>query len=163
MGIETRFVNWGASTIPLATHQGCSPALHQLRRHLAEVHRMYFLGCAVGRPIRGGSLPSAHSWGAALDMGYAGTQREQVARELVVELVAYSSEWGLQAIHDYVGSRIWRAGRTPDESEACTKWWKAQKPDGNGMGSPGSRWLHLEVTPEGWNDSRSARQRGVTS
>jgi hypothetical protein len=106
-------------------------------------------------------VPSVHSWGAAIDLGYPPELRPVVETDVMAYLIAWSDEWNLSAIHDYVGSRIWRAGRTADEADCCTLWWKAQKRSAGGMGHSWANWLHLEVTEAGWDDDRTEQERGI--
>jgi hypothetical protein len=119
------------------------------------------LGCFGPRAIRGGELPSTHSYGAAVDVNYGDAHAPEHV-QLCGYLVAWSEEWGIQAIHDYVECRIWRAGRTTNPAEACSKWWRAQRPDSNGMGSEWAHWLHVEVRPDRWADYRTEAQRNIT-
>lgn len=85
-----------------------------------------------------------------------------VREQLIGYLVGWSAEWGISAIHDYVGQRIWRAGRTPDVTEACSGWWRAQKPDASGMGQAWAKWVHVEVSERAWGDVRPERDRGIS-
>jgi hypothetical protein len=138
----------------------CSPGLLSLRTTLTRRWGMTTLGCYGVRPIRLGVLPSTHSYGAADDVSYRDLGRDRMLSEVLPYLIGWSSEWGLQAIHDYVGCRIWRSDRTSDVGDACTEWWRAQKPSaGNGMGQTWATYLHLEVFPTMWADSRSEADR----
>lgn len=138
----------------------CSPALLQLRSELQGRWGLTSLGCYGPRAVRGGTSASTHTWGAAIDLSYSAAPL-QTQNEVCGFLVAWSAEWGLQAIHDYRRSRIWRAGRTSDPADACSLWWKAQRRDRNGMGQLWATWLHVEVHPDRWTDARSAPERGI--
>lgn len=139
----------------------CSPALVQLGHDLHSRWPTTFLGCYGNRPIRGGIATSTHAFGAALDVSYGAQNFPWARDQMAGYLVAWSEEWGLQAIHDYRAQRIWRAGRTPNVDDACSLWWKAQRKDSNGMGQTWANWFHLEVHPDRWYDDRSATERGV--
>lgn len=139
----------------------CSPALVALRNDLEVRWLTTNLGCYGPRPIRGATAPSTHSWGAAIDLGLA-LSPPQAREEICAYLVAWSAEWGVQAVHDYLGCRIWRAGRTPNAADACTLWWRAQRRSTNGMGQPWANWLHIEVLADRWSNGQSAQQRGIT-
>lgn len=146
--------------VPAGRFDRCSPALGELRETLAERWSFSSLGCFGVRPIRLGELPSTHSYGAAIDLSYRQLGRVRMLAEVVPYLIAWSDEWGIQAVHDYVGCRIWRAGRTRVVAEACDRWWKAQRPSpGTGMGQAWADWLHIEIHPSRWDDARSESER----
>lgn len=140
----------------------CSPALRALELELEHRFGTTSLGCYGVRSVRGGIAPSTHGYGAALDVDYGRLNVDERRQEIAVWCIAWSEEWKLQAVHDYIGCRIWRAGRTTNPADACSLWWKAQRRDSNGMGSLWAHWLHLEVHPSGWNDPRGALDRGIT-
>lgn len=112
------------------------------------------LGCFATRPIRGSTtVPSTHSFGAALDLGYPPGEDEVIGSHVAGFLVAWSDELGVDAIHDYRRCRIWHAGRTPVLDEACTLWWRAQRRNRvTGMGQSWANHLHIEVHPLRWGD-----------
>lgn len=159
--IGTDFTSWASVPDARSRFTRCSPNLDQLRAAMTRRWRMKSLGCYGPRPIAGTSVPSNHSYGAAVDMGYDPAQRELVEHEVLAYLIAWSDEWHLGAIHDYRASRIWRAGRTADEGECCTLWWKAQRRASSGMGQSWANWLHLETTEAGWDDDRWESERGI--
>lgn len=161
MGIATGFHDYGRLGAPSGVGGRCSPALKHLASATSRRYGTTNLGCYGVRPIRGGEVPSTHSFGAAIDLGTA-SLAEEVRNHLIGYLVGNSSGWGIQAIHDYRGSRIWRAGRTSRADEACTKWWRAQRPDSNGMGQPWAHWLHVEVHPTSWAADWTEAQRGIS-
>lgn len=115
---------------------------------------MVNMGCYGARPIRGSdTIPSSHTFGAAIDVGYPAEQDDAIAAQVAPWIVARSFEANIDAIHDYRRCRIWRAGRTSSIDEACTEWWKAQRPSKvTGMGQVWANHLHLEVTADGWGD-----------
>lgn len=160
MAFATEFRSWQDFPTP-AHHDGCSPNLVLV---LAELARrwpgIYNLGCFGRRPVRGGTAPSSHWNGAAIDAGYPAELDAVVRDQVAPFLVARSAELNVQAVHDYRRCRIWRAGRTALEADACTAWWKAQKRSRTtGMGQEWCNHLHIEVTPEGWGDDTPIRQR----
>lgn len=124
-----------------------------------ERYRMVSLGCFGVRPIRLGELPSTHSYGAAIDLSYRNVGRQVALEQIVPYLIGWSAEWGIQAVHDYVGCRIWRAARTANVNEACDRWWKAQRPDSAGMGQAWADYFHVEVDPVRWSDERTEAER----
>lgn len=160
MTINHTFTDW--RPVPLGEpFNRDSPALQQLLLATGRRYGCRSLGCYHQRPVRGSSAPSVHSWGAAIDIGYRGSRDANVREMLCGYLVGNSAEWGVSAVHDYVGQRIWRAGRTNDASEACSGWWRAQRRDSHGMGQTWAKWLHVEVTRSGWMDPRSESDRGI--
>lgn len=153
--IAHRFYDWSGGA-PDGLGGRCSPRLLLVRRELADRWPFFVnLGCFGKRPIRGSTtVPSTHSWGAALDLGYPPDEDPVIRDHVAGFLVAWSEELGLDLIGDYRRCRIWRAGRTPDMSDACTVWWKAQRPSSvTGMGQPWANHLHLEVHPSRWGDT----------
>lgn len=161
MTFQVQYEGWEVARRPLAQYRVCSPALVSLRNEVREKYGLVSLGCHGVRPVRGGTAPSVHSWGAAIDLSYRGLGRAGIVGDVLPWLVGWSGEWGIQAIHDYVGSRIWHAGRTATTDDACDRWWRAQRRDASGMGQSWGDWLHVEVHPNGWGDGRSAAERGV--
>lgn len=144
--------------------RSCSPNLHLIERELAARWHTMNMGCFGARPIRGSeTVPSSHSWGAAIDIGFVPAQYSSSdVQNMIGFLIGWSSELHLSALHDYRGCRIWHAGRTAVADDACSKWWKAQKPSlVTGMGQGWANHLHLEVTPDGWSDASPLVDRGV--
>jgi hypothetical protein len=121
------------------------------------------------RPIRDGTVPSAHSYGAATDWRYEpnwlpGTNPTPVPRKVIVDelipwLINNSLELRIDSIHDYVGDRIWHAGRTMYLDDAHTRWWKDQNGAGAGMGESWARYLHIETTLPGFKDTTVILER----
>lgn len=165
MTLATHFYDWQHNGRPDALPSGCSPNLRALQTEL--VRRWPFftdLGCFSARPVRGStSVPSTHSYGAALDLGYPPSMDPVIRDHVAGFLVAWSAELGVQAIHDYRRRRIWRAGRTMDEADGCTRWWKLQVASSKtGMGMAWANHLHVETTPAMWLEVAEAWERGVT-
>lgn len=158
MAIATEFSDWQRSSAKpgRAPYDRCSPNLDAIGRYLRARWGGQSLGCYVVRPVVGGSRPSSHSYGAALDWRYAnpGPGRDVLLRDILPWLVNHSAELGIQALHDYVGSRIWRANRSGDANGG----WKKQSP-GSQMGQSWAQWIHVEVHPDAWADGRSVEDR----
>lgn len=160
--IADQFHDYQGNGVQPTWMRSCSPALTRL---LQDMERRWpavvSLGCYGPRPIRGGSSPSTHSFGAAIDVGYGALGHPDLRHDMIGYLIAWSQEWGIQAVHDYLGCRIWRAGRTPNSADACSQWWKAQRRSSEGMGQSWALWLHVEVHPDRWFDSATASERGI--
>lgn len=95
------------------------------------------------RPIRGGTAPSTHAFGAAIDIRWPSLE---VADRVIDWLIEWSAELGVQRIHDYGRGRYWQAG----------KGWLLRTP---GEGDPQS--LHIETTPDKWRDTTPIADRGI--
>lgn len=160
MTFARHFYDWQKLGPPPKLPSGCSPALRSLLADVDHRWQMKSLGCRDPKATSDSGGPSTHRW-AAIDLSYAVLGEKRAVDEVIPHLVAWSEEWGIQAIHHYRGSRIWRAGRTPNEADACSLWWKAQRPNSAGMGQSWASWLHVEVHPTRWNDARSGAARGI--
>lgn len=153
MTIQRRFFEWSKSGLDWSKppYEACSPNLLALRAHLdATWPGGQYLGCQGNRDIRAGGTVSTHSYGAAFDWRYP----DASANAVIVFLIANSAELGVDAIHDYLRSRIWHAGRTPDLGDAYTAWWRPQTPSTvNGMGQAWANYLHIETHPDAFTTS----------
>ena len=146
---KTRFYNWQkANATDYVKFRKASPNLVALKDYLCKRWGGASVGILNKRPIRGGTSPSSHTFGAALDWRYGDTvgHRHKVEVEVLPWLVEHSEELGIQAIHDYYGARIWRSVR-----EGGKRGWKAQ-PVKADMGASWAKWLHIETTKRGWKD-----------
>lgn len=150
MSVATEFRSWQAKP-PSALQQFArsSPALVALRTFVLAWFGGANLGIWGVRNVRGGTSLSSHAFGAAWDWSYRGIAggrdaARAKALEVIEWLIANSAELGVQAIHDYQGSRIWRAGRG----------WKDQPKDAEGMGQSWGDWLHVEIFETAWGDDR---------
>jgi hypothetical protein len=151
MSVETHFYNWGLLADPATPkYHTCSPNLICLGNYLGKRFAMTNNGCYGQRPIRGGTTPSVHWWGAATDRNYP--DRLTAKNVIIPFLIDNSHELHVQAIHDYFGSRIWRAGRTSSVADAHTSWWKTNT-TAEGMGDAWATYFHIETNPEGWGDA----------
>lgn len=152
----TRFHNWQE---PVAADyvrfRKESPNIVAIKDALIKRWGGTNIGIFVKRPIRHGTSPSSHSFGAALDWRYGDTvgHRQRVVDEVLPWLIENSEELGVQAIHDYYGCSIWRSVR-----EGQKRGWKEQ-PKKNEMGAPWARWLHIETTKKDWANSIRVDER----
>lgn len=160
MTVASEFYNWQTcGLVPGdAPFNRCSPALVAISKYLEEKYDGKDLGCFGVRPIRGGEAPSSHGFGAAIDWRYEdpGPGRETLLEEILPFLIDNSKELGIQAIHDYVGCRIWRANRA---SRPQGGWQKQKESPTSGMGQAWAGWIHIEVSKAAWDDARSVEQK----
>jgi hypothetical protein len=156
MTIAKEFTDWQKKpTSDLAKFAKASPALVSLKDYLVPTFGGANNGIYAVRNIRGSSRTlSSHSFGSALDYSYRGLPRS-VAINIIDFLVKNSEELGVQAIHDYMGSRIWRANRSGDKNQG----WSQQRKNKDGMGQPWGDWLHIEVNERKWSDGRSVLEK----
>jgi hypothetical protein len=152
--IGTEFHDWQRHS-PLIDPRfdEASPNLLAIGDELAKRWGMTDLGTFGKRPVRGGTLPSSHSYGAATDRRYYALGRARAVSEVLPFLIDLSAELGVQAIHDYLTARIWRAGRTANRGDAHGLWWKSQPINpATGMGQSWAVYFHIETTPTKWGD-----------
>jgi hypothetical protein len=148
----TLFTDWARKpATELAKFRRASPALVSLRDGLIErFPGAVSLGIYGVRDVRGGGALSTHSFGAAFDISYRALGRAKGV-EMIDFVYANSEELGVQAIHDYQASTIWRSVR----GAPGTGGWRPQTPSTtNGMGQAWADWLHLEVHEAAWGDGR---------
>ena len=103
-----KFYNWQHGTAgDRVKFRKASPNLVAINDYLCKRWGGTNVGIYVVRNIKDGSMPSSHSFGAALDWRYGDsiTARKKVIEEVLPWLVDNSSELGIQAIHDYVGCK----------------------------------------------------------
>lgn len=150
----TDFYNWQAApAAALKLFNKNSPNLVLIKGHVLGKFGGADLGMYGVRDIHGGTSYSSHAFGAAWDWSYRGLYDNKnvqagkdVAKLVSQYLIDNSEELGIQAIHDYISCRIWRANRATDANQG----WKVQAKDGNGMGQAWGNWLHIEVTRNDW-------------
>lgn len=143
--IGTEFYNWQAhQPADDPRYNRCSPNLQAIADELGKRWGMTNLGCYGERPIRAGTAPSSHSHGASIDRRYLESiGRARALSEVIPWLIDNSAELHVSSIHDYIGARIWHAGRG----------WKAQSPNrATGMGQSWAGYFHIETTLTGWGD-----------
>lgn len=150
---KTEFYNWQRGTAKDAVRfRKPSPNLVAINDYLCKRWGGSNVGIFVKRPIKGGSSPSSHSFGAALDWRYGDTvgARHKIESEVLPFLIENSVELGIQAIHDYYGCRVWRSVRVP----ASQRGWRTQTvgSQGGAMGQSWAKWLHIETTRSSWRN-----------
>jgi len=153
--IQTEFYNWQNSDLDWSKPpwNDCSVNLIELDKYMRWVWGGRWLGCHLDRSIIDGSTPSSHAYGSGYDWGWdrmshSGPGRTVVDEIIIPWLIAHSRELGLQAIHDYQRSRIWRPPGTSGRP-ADGDGWRIQ-PKGSQMGQDWARWLHLETHLNQW-------------
>jgi hypothetical protein len=156
--VATDFFDWQRSGLnpKRAPWTKCSPALVAIEEYLVEKWGGKRLGCHDDRSIRDGDSISSHAFGAALDWRYSdpGPGRKVLLSDIIPFLIENSKELGVQAIHDYVGCRIWRCNRANDSNGG----WKEQ-PKAGQMGQAWAQWIHIEVNRAQWKDGRSVDEK----
>lgn len=163
MAVQTKFKDWGSSGLnsKLPQFERVSPNTRALADYLVATFGGQIVGGHNERTIAGSSKKSAHAYGAASDWRYepnwlTNTTATTVNRQAVLDLILpwvieYGQELGIQAIHDYVGDRIWRPGRG----------WKKQNGAGAQMGESWARWIHFETTQEDFLNGMAIDRRGI--
>lgn len=161
MTVATEFHNWSDNPSETAKQrQDGSPALKRIRDfHLARWGGESLSAPSLYNPrkIRGGTKMSAHA-GSAVDLRWQdpGPGRSRLVDEILPFYIANSQELHIQAIHDYVGCRVWRANRSSDEHGG---WREQERGSHDGkMGDPSAQWIHLEINRTGWDDRRSVEE-----
>ena len=160
MAIATEFYDWARSGLKpgAAPYNKCSPALTAINKYLIDRWGGQSLGCFNVRDIKGTTVPSTHSWGAARDWRYQdpGPGRRVAKAEILPFLISNSKELGIQAIHDYVNSRIWRSSWYAQDGDG----WRDVKPNPDkGMGASWATYFHIEVNRSQWADGRSVEEK----
>jgi len=155
MTVNTVHTDWQHHTpAPDPRYDHCSPNLVAIYDAMAKRWGCTDIGCYGWRPIRGGTEPSSHGFGAARDIRYDHVGRYVAKDTILPHLINHSLEFHISAIHDYVGCRIWHAGRG----------WKDQTPQSAGgmpgMGQSWATYFHIETTEAGWRDNIPVTDRG---
>lgn len=152
------FYNWQGGLQPGAPYTYTSPNLKAVRDELGKRFGGTYLGGYGVRTIRDGEPWSSHAFGAAIDwrIDDATTRGNAIGW-----LVANFDVLGVQAVHDYVGCRIWRAHRYPGQDPAT--WWRPQvASSSNGMGQAWAVWLHIETDRTNWANATPVASRLTT-
>jgi len=100
------------------------------------------------RPMRGGSAPSLHCWGIALDWSWQDPGRA-TADAAIDFLLKNTGPLAIQAVHDYQRCRYWKS---------YDGWKDAKKSAESGFGQSWATWLHVERTWAAANDARPIDQ-----
>jgi hypothetical protein len=147
----TVYYNWQRAGFPpgVAPYNRLSPNLAALRDEVGKRFGGEWLGGYGVRPVRNGTAPSSHGFGAAFDWRI---EESTTRAALMSWLTTNYAALGVQAVHDYVGCRIWHAGRYPDQG--VNTWWRPQVASpATGMGQPWAKWLHIETSRDRWADA----------
>lgn len=132
------YYNWQKATkLDGLKFRSASPNLVEICDWLVKRWGGSKVGIFNRRPVRGGTEPSTHSYGAALDWRYARRDWAETAMEFIVK---NHKKLGVQMVVDYVGLRIWTEKHG----------WKKQKPNPHGMGQAWAKWIHVETTKDAW-------------
>lgn len=131
-----------------APYTKASPNLKALLTYLLANFGGQNLGIYVVRPITGGTSPSSHSFGAALDWGY-GTERLAALRAIDF-MIEYHELLGVQMIVDEAYARTWKCSR-PEFGGG--PGWKS------GVIKGGGSWLHIETHPDSWSNATPIAER----
>ena len=173
MTIQTSFFDWAHSGIDwnAPPYEAMAPNLVALNNWLVTNFGGQNLGLDdFDREIRSGGTISDHAYGAAIDWRYEPswlpntsprTLPRAEALKLADHIIDWSAEMGIQRIHDYVGDRIWTAGRTSNIADAHGAWWKPQNGAGSGMGESWARYFHFATTKGAFANSTPIVLRGV--
>mgnify|MGYP003640752080 CR=1 FL=1 len=129
----------------------CRPGMTELRNYLlATFPHAVNLGCYGDRAKTGGSTPSLHRDGRAIDIGWLddGTLYLAEREEAFAHLVEHADALGLQIVLNYrrdgFGGTRWRLPYYVGDPKAGLGTWS----------SPG-HWLHIERTNAGADDKRA--------
>lgn len=159
MAVATKFYNYQSNPVPKIVDDaldrwGYSPALKELRDYLVGQGWIDLGYRPMARPVRGGKVKSTHTVGA-LDIRYAdpGPGRDVGLWVLNGLLLPYSAELGIQAVHDYLGSRIWRPPGTSGRAKSGDGWRAQAKSATNGMGQAWADYFHIELHPDAFGDT----------
>lgn len=161
MTVQTQFYNYQSNPDRLnwdaVPWEGCNSPAVEMRQYLENRWGLTYLGCHGDRPIVGGTSQSTHGFGMAVDMRYEnpGPGMHVCETEIIPWLIATSRETGLQAIHHYRRSLIWRPPHTSGRGD---DGWKVQPASGQ-MGQAWALWLHLEFHPATVHDGRSIEEK----
>ena len=114
--------------------------MQELRRYVRSRWGGADLGILAKPPraVRAGDTPSLHNWGIAWDWRWQDPGPGRPVANQVIEFCIGNAEvLGIQAVHDYEGTRFWKSNAG----------WRAGTPNPKtGMGQPWAQWLHIERT-----------------
>lgn len=129
------------------------PGLVALKDFLLKRYGGTYLGGFVDRAMNGGSNPSLHRDGRAIDWRQDNEHTRVAAAEY---LIAHADELQIQRIHDYENNRIWYCGDT-GSGQKSRGWHTAN--GGESFGESWAKWLHIEMNYKGALDIRSIENR----
>ena len=104
------------------------------------------LGIYANRPMRGSTRLSVHATGRAVDCGIPAAKQKdnKWVGEIFDWLVKNYETLGIEEVHQYWYKDWGRGFRCNRNGKPGVKEWTATE---NG-GTPGGKWLHIELTPE---------------
>lgn len=173
MTIQRTFFDWARSGLDWSVDpwEDMSPNLLEIHRWLVGNYGGQPLGLDdFNREIRSGGTISDHAYGSALDWRHGpnwlpGTNPVEIPRaralEIIDHIINWSAEFGVDRIHDYVGDRIWTAGRTANVADAHGAWWKKQNGAGSGMGESWAQYFHIATTHADYFNDIPIVARGI--
>jgi hypothetical protein len=114
------------------------------------------LGIWANRPMRGSTRLSVHATGRAVDAGFK-PERAALVGSICIWLSENYYTLGIEEIHDYsgtskIGTEKW--GRGFRCNRGGRPGWLDWTADNNG-GTPGGKWLHIELAPRMADDPRA--------
>lgn len=123
--------------------------MQELRRYVRARWGGADLGILAKPPraVRAGDTPSLHNWGIAWDWRWQDPGPGRQAADAVIEFcLANTAALGIQAVHDYQGTRFWKS---------FSGWQTGTPNPKTGMGQPWAQWLHIERTWQAANQATS--------
>jgi len=151
--MTVNFFNWQGGLQPGAPYTRTSPNLDLVRAELIKRFDGSDLGGYFVRPVRGGNSWSSHAFGSAIDVRIRDSRQREAA---IAWLTTNFDALGVQVVHNYVGSRLWRANRYPGQPVGA--WWRPQQRGGD-WGNPSATWLHVETDRSNWANTSPIAQR----
>ena len=135
---------------------GPRPGTEKLIEILSSRWTFTNLGIWANRPMRGSTRLSVHATGRAVDAGYK-PERAALVGSICIWLAENHVALGIEEIHDYSGvskpgSEKW--GRGFRCNRGGRPGWLEWTADNNG-GTPGGKWLHIELAPRMADDPRA--------
>jgi len=135
---------------------GARPGTEKLIEILSSRWGFTNLGIWANRPMRGSTRLSVHATGRAVDAGFK-PERAALVGSICIWLAENYYTLGIEEIHDYsgtskIGTEKW--GRGFRCNRGGRPGWLDWTADNNG-GTPGGKWLHIELAPRMADDPRA--------
>ena len=135
---------------------GARPGTEKLIDILSSRWGFSNLGIWANRPMRGSTRLSVHATGRAVDAGFK-PERAALVGSICIWLSENYYALGIEEIHDYsgtskIGTEKW--GRGFRCNRGGRPGWLDWTADNNG-GTPGGKWLHIELAPRMADDPRA--------
>lgn len=136
--------------------EGPRPGTEKLIQILGDRWGFTNLGIWANRPMRGSTRLSVHATGRAVDAGFK-PERAALVGTICIWLAENHVALGIEEIHDYsgtskIGTEKW--GRGFRCNRGGRPGWLDWTAENNG-GTPGGKWLHLELAPGMADDPRA--------